>query len=87
MYGDCAATSSSLLARLNIIKVPLLLFDLTVERLASEGRASNRKNVDGLLKRLKEIKTVLDERVVVLSGKATRRVVPAGNFLTIRDRH
>jgi sorting nexin-25 len=77
MYGDCAATSSFSLARLNLIKVCPLLFDLTVERLASEGRASNRKNVDGLLKRLEEIKAVLDERVVVLSGKATRRVRPS----------
>jgi hypothetical protein len=44
-----------------------------VERLVAEGR-SNRKKVDGLLRRLEDIKAVLDERIVTLSGKSIRRV-------------
>jgi hypothetical protein len=59
----------------------LYAFDLNVERLAAEGRSSNRKNIDGLLKRLEEIKAVLDERIVLLSGKATRRVGPFSGSL------
>ena len=47
---------------------------LTIERLAAEGKTSNRKNIDGLLKRLNDIKAVLDERIVVISGKSIRRV-------------
>ena len=63
----------------------MLGFDLTLERLAAEGRTSNRKNIDGLLKRLEEIKAVLDERIVVLSGKAARRVIRHKGSLTNRD--
>ena len=46
---------------------------LILERLSVEN-TTNRKNIDSLLKRLEEIKGVLDERIVVLSGKSMRRV-------------
>jgi hypothetical protein len=46
---------------------------LIVERLSGENK-TNRKNIDSLLKRLEEIKGVLDERIVILSGKSMRRV-------------
>jgi hypothetical protein len=52
---------------------PLVLF-FNVERLAAEGKTSNRKKIDGLLKRLDDIKAVLDERIVVITGKSMRRV-------------
>ena len=45
-----------------------------LERLEAEEKTSNRKNIDGLLKRLDDIKIVLDERIVVISGKSIRRV-------------
>jgi len=55
------------------------------ERLAGEGRP-NRKNIDSLLKRLENIKAVLDEKIVVLSGKSMRRVrMMKMCLLTLRD--
>jgi len=47
---------------------------INLERLAAEGKTSNRKNIDGLLRRLDDIKTILDERIVVITGKSMRRV-------------
>lgn len=49
---------------------------INIERLATEGKTSNRKNIDGLLKRLDDIKAILDERIVIISGKSIRRVHP-----------
>jgi len=55
------------------------------ERLAGEGRP-NRKNIDSLLKRLENIKAVLDEKIVVLSGKSMRRVrMMKMSLLILRD--
>ena len=72
MFDDYEVTWSSSSARLRLIKVqyPRIAY---VERLAAEGK-SNRKKVDGLLSRLEDIKAVLDERIVVLSGKSIKRV-------------
>jgi hypothetical protein len=44
-----------------------------IERLAVERR-SKSKNVDGLLRRLEDLKAILDERIVVISGKSMKRV-------------
>jgi len=48
-------------------------FRLTVERLELEGRPSS-KRINSLLKRLEDIKSILDQRIVSLSGKSIRRV-------------
>lgn len=46
---------------------------LIEERLAAEGK-SKQKNIDGLLNRLEDIKGILDDRIVIISGKSIRRV-------------
>lgn len=55
---------------------------LTVERAVAEGKP-NRRNIDSLLKRLENLKAVLDEKIVVLSGKSMRRVRPTKLYLLI----
>jgi hypothetical protein len=85
-FVDYAATLSFSSVKWKLIKVLKALWSLTIERLASEGR-SNRKNIDGLLKRLEDIKMVLDERIVTLSGKSIRRVCTLSTNLIFRGQH
>lgn len=68
-----AMTSLFLSVKSGLIKVRNSLKRLNIERLATEGKG-NRKNIDGLLIRLGDIKDVLDDKIVFLSGKSIRRV-------------
>jgi hypothetical protein len=69
-YGMILPSSS---AKLKVTKVRRSRAVLTIERLESEGQV-NKKNFDGLLKRLEGVKAVLDERIVEISGQSIRRV-------------
>jgi len=64
-----------LISKVEAHKGTMFCYRLMLERLAAEGKTSNRKKIDGLLKRLDDIKAVLDERIVVISGKSIRRVI------------